>query len=224
MFMPGDFYQAEADVVAIVMTQLSLKAGLKAWGHKAHDAAYNEMKQLHMRNTFKPWHWSKLSHTQHQMVLESHMFLKEKRDGKATARTVAGGNKQPCYICKEDASSPTVATESVLLTCTIDAEEGRDVAVINIPNAFVQTRAENEKDMAFIKICGVLMDILVEDRSRCLQVLRHKGQERSGTVTGSVPERTLRDNGCKFIVLPKVRQEFDGHRFRHKPVRSVRGE
>jgi hypothetical protein len=39
MFMQDDFYQAEPDVVAMVMTQLSLKAGLKAWGHKAHTAA-----------------------------------------------------------------------------------------------------------------------------------------------------------------------------------------
>jgi len=98
---------------------------------------------------------------QKQMVLESHMFLKEKRDGKIKGRTVAGGNKQRGYIVKEDASSPTVATESVLLTCIIDAEEDRDVAIIDIPNAFVQTRVEDEKDMAFIKLRGVLVDILV---------------------------------------------------------------
>jgi hypothetical protein len=51
---------------------------------------------------------------------------------------VAGGNKQRDYISKEDASSPTVATEDVLLLCIIDAKEERDVAGINIPNAFVQ--------------------------------------------------------------------------------------
>ena len=56
----------------------------------------------------------------------------------------------------------TVAKESVILSCIIDAEEGRDVAVINIPNAFRQTRVEDEKDVAFIKIQGVLVDILVE--------------------------------------------------------------
>ena len=90
------------------------------------------------------------------------MFLKEKRDGSIKGRTVAGGNKQRDYISKEDASSPTVATESVLLTCIIDAEEERDVAVIDIPNAFIQTRIEDEKDMATIKLRGVLVDILVE--------------------------------------------------------------
>jgi hypothetical protein len=90
------------------------------------------------------------------------MFLKQKRDGKIKGRTMAGGNKQREYISKEDASSPTVAMESVLLSCIIDAEEERDVTVVDIPNAFVQTRVENEKDMAFINIRGILVDILVE--------------------------------------------------------------
>jgi hypothetical protein len=49
-----------------------------------------------------------------------------------------------------------------LLSCIIDAEEERGVAVVDIPNAFIQTRVENEKDMAFIKIRGILVDILVE--------------------------------------------------------------
>jgi hypothetical protein len=89
------------------------------------------------------------------------MFLKQKRDGKIKGRTVAGGNNQRDYIAKEDASSPTVATESVLLTCIINAEEERDVAVVDIPTSFVQTRVKNEKDMAFIKIRGILVDILV---------------------------------------------------------------
>ena len=55
-----------------------------------------------------------------------------------------------------------MATESVLLTCIIDAQERRDVAVINVPNAFIQTRVEDEEGMVFtIKIRGVLVDILV---------------------------------------------------------------
>jgi hypothetical protein len=33
---------------------------------------------------------------------------------------------------------------------------------VDIPNAFVQTCVENENDMAFIKIRGILVDILVE--------------------------------------------------------------
>jgi hypothetical protein len=75
---------------------------------------------------------------------------------------VAGGNKQRDYISKEDGSSLTIATKSVLLTCIIDAEEGWDIAVIDIPNAFIQTRVKNKKDRATIKIRGVLVDILLE--------------------------------------------------------------
>ena len=142
MFTLTDFYQSEPDIVAMIMTQLSIKVGLKRWGDTAHKAAYSEMKQLHFRDTFRPNHWNELSPHHKLMVLESHMFLKEKRDGKIKGRTVAGGNKQLDYISKEDASSPTVTTESVLLTCIIDAEEGRDVAVIDIPNAFIQTRVQ----------------------------------------------------------------------------------
>jgi hypothetical protein len=40
----------------------------------------------------------------------------------------------------------------MLLSCIIDSKEERDVAVINIPNAFIQTWVEDEKDMAIIKI------------------------------------------------------------------------
>ena len=120
------------------------------------------MKQLHLRNTFKPKHWKELTRTQRLTVSESHMFIKKKRDGKIKGRTVAGGNKQRDYISKEDACSPTVATESVLLSCIIDAEEGRDVAVVDILNAFIQTSVEDEKDMVIIKIQGVWVNILVE--------------------------------------------------------------
>jgi hypothetical protein len=152
MFTQDDFGQAEPDVVAAIMTQLSLKAGLKEWGKKGFKAAHSEMKQLHLRKTFKTKHWRELSKAQRQTVLESHMFLKLKRDRTIKGRTVAGGNKQRDYISKEDASSPTIATDSVLLSFIIDAEEHRDVAVVDIPNEFVQTLMENEKDMAFIKI------------------------------------------------------------------------
>jgi hypothetical protein len=75
---------------------------------------------------------------------------------------VARGNKQREYISKEDASSPTVTTEAILLLCIIDAKEERDVAVINIPNAFIQMQVEDKEDMAIIKISGVLINIHIQ--------------------------------------------------------------
>jgi hypothetical protein len=92
------------------MTQLSMKAGSKAWGDPAKSAIREEMKQLHMRDTFKPRHWKSLTPEEKERLLKSHLFLKKKRCGKIKGRTVARGNKQPGYIDKSDASSPTVST------------------------------------------------------------------------------------------------------------------
>ncbi len=50
-----------------------------------------------------------------------------------------------------------------MLTCVIDAQEDRDVAVVDIPNAFVQTVVD-EEDAAhrvIVRIRGPLVDILV---------------------------------------------------------------
>ena len=72
------------------------------------------------------------------MMLESHIFLK--------GGTVSGGNKQCMYIPKEDSSSPNVTTESVLLTTIVNTEKNRDAAVIDIPNAFIQTSIEEKSE------------------------------------------------------------------------------
>ena len=75
---------------------------------------------------------------------------------------VAGGNKQRGTIDKVDASSPMVSLESVLLTSVIDAQERRDVATIDIPNALVQTKLENEEDKAVMRLRGKLAELMVK--------------------------------------------------------------
>jgi hypothetical protein len=77
MFAQEDFYQAKPDVVAAIMTQLSLNAGLQEWGDRSFTAAQYEMKQLHLRNMFKPKHWRELSQVQHQGVGVSHVSQAE---------------------------------------------------------------------------------------------------------------------------------------------------
>ena len=59
------------------------------------------------------------------VVLESYMFLKQNQNVKIRGHTVAGGNKYRTYITKEDISSPTVSTESVLLLSIVYAKENR---------------------------------------------------------------------------------------------------
>jgi hypothetical protein len=139
-----------------------MKAGLKAWGDPAKAAVKEEMKQLHMRDTFQPRHWKSLTPEEKERLLETHLFLKKKRCGKIKGRTVAGGNKQRGYIDKHDASSPTVSTQALLLTCIVEAHEGRDVMTIDIPNAFIQTRVEDPQHRVLVKIKGYLAELLLE--------------------------------------------------------------
>jgi hypothetical protein len=42
------------------------------------------------------------------------------------------------------------------------AKEERDVAAIDIPSAFIQTRVEDERGVEIIKIRGTLVDILID--------------------------------------------------------------
>ncbi len=74
-----------------------------------------------------------------------------------------GGNKQRDYINKEDVTSPTVTAEAVMLTCIIDAQEDMDVAVVDIPNTFIQTVVNKEDAEHHVTVCirGPLVDVLV---------------------------------------------------------------
>ena len=45
-----------ADIVGMVMAQVSLKAAVKKWGKAVVESVGKEMKQLHWQNSFKPMH------------------------------------------------------------------------------------------------------------------------------------------------------------------------
>ena len=151
-----------AHVTHIVMTQLSMKAGMKRWGERGTGAVSKELQQLHHRDTFEPVDPKMMTSEDFHEALESHLFLKQKRDDSIKGRMVADGSKQRTSIAKEDATSPTVALESVLLTATIDAAEGRDVATIDIPNAFIQTRLDDDSDKVLMRLRGKLAELMVE--------------------------------------------------------------
>ena len=123
---------------------------------------YSEMKQLHFRDTFRPRHMNDLADKEQKERLESHMFLKQNRDGNSKGRHVAGGNKQRDFISKEDVSSPTVSTEAVMITFVVDVEEDRDVATIDIPTDFIQTRVENEV-IWNVNGCGIPVLFCIHD-------------------------------------------------------------
>ncbi len=105
---------------------------------------------------------SELTAEQRTKILQSHIFIGQKRTGETKARMVAGENTQRGHVTKEESSSPTVSTEAVLLTLIVNARKGRDVAVVDILNAFIQTQVDDAKDRVTIRITGVIVDWLVK--------------------------------------------------------------
>ena len=156
---PVNFGSKYPDSEGYNMSQYGIKQGLKLFGPRGSDAVLNELKQLHDLKVMEPKHASELTHEQRRGALPYLMFLKEKRCGKIKGRGCADGRKQRDYINKEDASSPTVAIESVFLTCVIDAKEKRDVATIDIPGAFMQVDMD---ELVHMELRGEMVDLLVK--------------------------------------------------------------
>ena len=70
------------------------------------------------------------------------------------------GKKQRGYSYKEDLSLPTVLTETMILTSMINTIEEREIAIVDIPNAFIQT-VLTDKEKRVI----VLFAVYVSERS-----------------------------------------------------------
>ena len=154
----------------------TLKQGLKKFGEPGMKAAMKEMTQLHDRECFEPIDFQSLSQREKKKALESLIFLVQKKDGTIKARTCANGSVQREWMSKEYVSSPTVSTEAILMTSIIDAEEGRDVATCDIPNAFIQTEVQErdkDGDRTIMKIRGVLVDLLCEIDPVYKKYVRH---------------------------------------------------
>jgi hypothetical protein len=134
--------QVQEDPVGqVAHTQYNVKQGLKCFGQYVVDAILKDVLQLNDREVIEPVDPNKLIHSEDKKyyALSHLMFLKEKCCGKIKGRGCADGRKQHMYITKEDSSFPTVSLEVLMLSCVIDAKEGRDVVTADIPRAFMQT-------------------------------------------------------------------------------------
>jgi hypothetical protein len=104
-------------------------------------------------------HKAELTPEQRKQALAYLMFLKRKQCGTVKWRGCADGRPQRRCISKMGASSPTVARESVFLTALINAVENREVAVVDIPVAFMQAYMDEE---SFVRVNGKMAELIVE--------------------------------------------------------------
>ena len=121
------------------------KKGLKLLGEKGEEAIKNELQQIHDMDGFTPKHWHQLTKEERVRALKYLMYLKEKRDRKVKGRGCADRRPQQLYTNKNETSSPTAALPAIMLTCTIDAFEKRDIATVDIPGVSLQTKISKEE-------------------------------------------------------------------------------
>jgi hypothetical protein len=77
---------------------------------------------------------------------------------KAVDVTCADGLKQRLYTSKQEASSPTFSIESLMISCIIDTKQGRDVATVDIPGAFMQVDMD---EIVHMRLEGTMVELVV---------------------------------------------------------------
>ena len=109
-----------------ILTQYIIKQGLKVFGKKGKAEVQKELQQFHDRRVVEPKKPQDLSYEKRRRSLAYLMFMKLKSDEVTIkGRGCADRRKHWDWLSKEDTSSPTVSTEGLMLSCMIDATEGR---------------------------------------------------------------------------------------------------
>jgi hypothetical protein len=148
----------EEALLGFVFMQVSMKRGLRMFGGHGEEAVEAELQQLHDQCVIEPVKAESLSAEEKHKALGYLMFLKEKRTGKIKGCGCADCRKQRLYTTKQEAMSPTVAIESILLSCVIDAEEGRHIATVDVPGALMQADMDETIHM---KLEGTMVHLLL---------------------------------------------------------------
>jgi hypothetical protein len=135
------------------------KKGLKLFGERAAMAIITEFKQLHKKSVFKLVHMNSVSYEEQKKALRAITLVQEKQCSKIKGHTVADGSTQCTYINAEEAASPTVSLEALMITSTIDASKHRDVATADISSAFLQADID---ELVLVMFEGVMVDLLIK--------------------------------------------------------------
>jgi len=159
--------------------KMSVNQGVKEFGYEAVLSVVKEVKQMVDADVFDGVDTTKLSPAAWKDVINSMLFMKEKysADGlfqKLKSRLVAGGHMMDKNIYKE-ASSPTAATQSVLMIAAIAAVEGRTVAAVDVPGAFLKATMPDNEPPVHMKLDKFLTSVLVKLDNSFQQYVRHDG-------------------------------------------------
>eukprot|EP00957_Ditylum_brightwellii_P206225 15347436-Ditylum_brightwellii.AAC.1 len=140
------------------MMQYHVPKGLQVFGKDGLAAVDKELREMVMRDVMTPLNPDKMKRKEKQDALKYIMFLTKKRCDRVKGRGCTYGCKQQSNTHWDDTSSPTVSTAALLLICVINAKKNRDVATLEVPNAFIQADMDT---LVNIKIEGSMAEFLV---------------------------------------------------------------
>ena len=113
---------------------------------------------MHLLKAFTPLDRIQLIEAKKSQATSSLMFLTKKCDGTIKARASAIGHKQRKYMSKDEIAALIIMLESIFITATLKAKQGRDVAVMDLHGAFLHRK--NEDDV-IVTMTGRLAELMV---------------------------------------------------------------
>ena len=172
--------------VFVVSGNMSLTKALRLHGDVADNACRAELIQMVRKGVFRVLTPTEVKG---RPIIQSHMFMKEKRDQKGDlikvkARLVAGGDAMDKSVyTAEKRTSPTVHTESFFMLLALAASRGMKVASIDIESAFLEC-----------------------DMPPGVEVLMRLPKEVAAQLVAVEPEHEakLNSNGCLVVLLQKA--------------------
>ncbi|KAA8497460.1 Copia protein [Porphyridium purpureum] len=135
---------------------------VQEYGEPALESVMSELVQLgsNGHDVFEPV-TRRLSEDELRNVLPVHLFVTEKRDPQTgelvrlKARLVAGGDRQDPELYP-NTSSPTVATESLFALAAMSATQGRKVASVDFPGAYLNAVMPSGDPPVFVRFAKAL--------------------------------------------------------------------
>lgn len=145
---------------------MTIRQGIDKTGDDAVASVVDEIVKLCQLDTFEGADIRDLTPEQIKGILPSKSFLKEKflSSGdydRTRSRLVAGGHRQDRTVY-DNGGSPTAATQSVFMVAAIAASEGRAVATVDFPSAFLNSVLPDDYPPIYMRLGKFESRVLVQ--------------------------------------------------------------
>ena len=160
------FSMTDEKVQSLVLSlQMTASKGIKLYGEVAVSAMIKEFKQLINRlfpgkPVVEAIELKDLTEKDRKTALDTINLIKIKKNGVVKGRTCANGSRERYYSKEGDSiASPTTSLEAIISTLLIDVYEEREVAIFDIPGAYLHASMPDEHKV-ILRIKGQFVNIM----------------------------------------------------------------